>query len=275
MYFPPLQPLKKHDCNVSGDVRIDPSAAIAPGVLLHADPESQIIIAAGVCIGMGTIVHASKGTVALEYGASLGAGVLVVGKGKIGANACVGSMTTMIDSDVEQRQVVAPGSLLGDPSRKPSKEEISKEEISKEEISKEEKYVVTAVAQYTASAGTVEPAESALTAETKVKEEPEANTPAVQASINSAVARNASANTPFSPINDSTGSRTQSEPIPPAPAGSESSSDTPSATDLEQTASSEEASPQAIVYGQEQLDELIGTLFPHNKSWRQQLQNGD
>lgn len=90
---------------------------IALGVLLHADPNSRIAIAAGVCIGMGTVLHAHKGILEIEAGAILGAGVLVVGGGKIGANACIGSTTTIFNTSIEPGQIVAPGSLLGDTSR--------------------------------------------------------------------------------------------------------------------------------------------------------------
>lgn len=117
MYSPPLQPLCNSQSYVSGDVTIDPSAVIGPGVLLAAEPNSRIVIAAGVCIGMGTIIHAQEGSVEVESGAVVGAGVLVVGSGKIGANACVGSCTTILYSSVESKQVISPGSLLGDKSR--------------------------------------------------------------------------------------------------------------------------------------------------------------
>jgi len=117
MYLPPLHPISNSQFYVSGNVTIDPSAAIAPGVLLQADPESQIIIASGVCIGMGAILHAHAGILEVEQGANLGTGVLIVGKGKIEANACIGSMTTILNSSVGAGKVVPPGSLIGDPSR--------------------------------------------------------------------------------------------------------------------------------------------------------------
>jgi carbon dioxide concentrating mechanism protein CcmN len=113
----PLHLTSNFNSYISGDVTIDPSATIALGVLLHADPNSRIAIAAGVCIGMGTVLHAHKGIVEIETGAILGAGVLVVGGGKIGANACIGSATTIFNTSIEPGQIVAPGSLLGDTSR--------------------------------------------------------------------------------------------------------------------------------------------------------------
>lgn len=114
MYVPPLRPPpNSYDTYISGEVTIDPSAAIAPGVLLQASPDSQIIIGAGVCIGMGSILHAYEGTLEIEAGANLGAGVLILGKGKIGANACIGSTVTVVDSSIEPQQVVLAGSLIG------------------------------------------------------------------------------------------------------------------------------------------------------------------
>jgi carbon dioxide concentrating mechanism protein CcmN len=117
MYSPPLQPLCNSQSYVSGDVTIDSSAVIGSGVLLVAEPNSRIVIAAGVCIGMGTIIHAQQGSLEVEAGAILGAGVLVLGAGKIGANACVGSCTTILYSSIESKQVISPGSLIGDKSR--------------------------------------------------------------------------------------------------------------------------------------------------------------
>ena len=117
MYLPPLRATSNSSFQVSGDVIIHPSAAIAPGVLLQADPESQVIISAGVCIGMGAIMHAYQGTIEVEEGANIGAGVLVVGTGKIGTNACIGSATTIFNSSIGRGEVVPPASLIGDPGR--------------------------------------------------------------------------------------------------------------------------------------------------------------
>ncbi|MBD2183088.1 transferase [Planktothrix sp. FACHB-1355] len=117
MQLPPLQPLENLQYYVSGNVTIDPSAAIAPGVLLIADANSHIIIAARVCIGMGSIIDARNGTLEIEAGALLGTGVLVVGKGKIGAKACIGSAATIFNTSIAPRQAVPPGSIIGDSSR--------------------------------------------------------------------------------------------------------------------------------------------------------------
>jgi len=105
---------------MSGDVVVNEGAAIAPGVILQADSGSRISIAAGACIGMGVILHAREGTLEIEAGVILGAGVLVVGAGKIGANACIGAGTTLIDPCIDQMQIMPAGSLMGDTSRQAS-----------------------------------------------------------------------------------------------------------------------------------------------------------
>lgn len=107
---------------MSGDVVVNEGAAIAPGVILQAEPGSRISIAAGACIGMGVILHAREGTLEIEAGVILGAGVLVVGAGKIGANACIGAGTTLIDPCIDQMQIMPAGSLMGDTSRQASAE---------------------------------------------------------------------------------------------------------------------------------------------------------
>jgi carbon dioxide concentrating mechanism protein CcmN len=118
MHLPPLPSITNSHVIVTGDVSIDKSAAIAPGVILQADPDSRIIIAAGVCIGMGAILHAHKGTLEIDPGAILGAGVLFVGVGKIGANACIGAATTIWNSSVDSWQVLPAGSMVGETGRK-------------------------------------------------------------------------------------------------------------------------------------------------------------
>ena len=117
MSLSPLHPIGNFNSHISGEVIIDRTAAIAPGVVFHADPNSKIIIAAGVCIGMGVVLHAHDGNLEIETGVNLGAGVLVVGKATIGANACIGAATTIFNCSVAPKQVIPPGSLLGDTSR--------------------------------------------------------------------------------------------------------------------------------------------------------------
>ncbi|RQH04031.1 hypothetical protein [Okeania hirsuta] len=117
MQFTPLQPIDNTEPFVSGDVKIEPNVAIASGVILQAAADCQIVIATGVCIGMGVILHAYQGNIKVESGVTIGAGVLVVGKSKIGANACIGSVATIIEHDVEPNQVVPPTSIIGESGR--------------------------------------------------------------------------------------------------------------------------------------------------------------
>ena len=117
MYLSPLQLSSNSQILMSGDVVVNDGAAIAPGVILQADPGSRISIAAGACIGMGVILHAREGNLDIGAGVILGAGVLVVGSGTIGANACIGAATTLIDPCIPQMQILPAGSLIGDSSR--------------------------------------------------------------------------------------------------------------------------------------------------------------
>lgn len=118
MYLSPLQLSSNFQVCISGDVVVDEGAAIAPGAILRADPDSRISIAAGACIGMGVIIHANaQGTLEVGAGAILGAGVLIVGSGAIGANACIGAATTLINPCVDKMQILPAGSLIGDGSR--------------------------------------------------------------------------------------------------------------------------------------------------------------
>ncbi|WP_448561311.1 hypothetical protein [Trichothermofontia sp.] len=114
-----LQPLRSPELAtyLSGDVVIHRDAVIAPGVVMLADPGSRILIGAGVCIGLGAILHAHGGDLTIEAGVTLGAGVLVVGSGSIGANTCVGATTTVFNTSIACGQLIPPASLLGDTSR--------------------------------------------------------------------------------------------------------------------------------------------------------------
>jgi carbon dioxide concentrating mechanism protein CcmN len=103
--------------HLDGNVSIDPSAAIAPGVLLQAEADSRITIGAGVCIGAGSIVHATGGELEIGMGVCMGRGVLIIGSGTIERNACIGAGTTAIDPQIAEGEVIPTHSLLGDRSR--------------------------------------------------------------------------------------------------------------------------------------------------------------
>src|SRR4028119_821261 len=120
MYLSPLQLSSNSQILMSGDVVVNEGAAIAPGVILQAEPGSRISIAAGACIGLGVILHAREGSLEIGAGVILGAGVLVVGAGTIGTNACIGAGTTLINPCIDQMQIMPAGSLIGDTSRQAS-----------------------------------------------------------------------------------------------------------------------------------------------------------
>ncbi|WP_013322959.1 carbon dioxide concentrating mechanism protein [Gloeothece verrucosa] len=117
MHLPPVQPVSVSEIYVSGDVIIHDSAVVAPGTILQAAPNSRIVIGAGACIGMGVVLNAYRGEIEIESGAVLGSGVLILGTGKIGKNACVGSLTTLLNSSIEPMAVITAGSLIGDTTR--------------------------------------------------------------------------------------------------------------------------------------------------------------
>jgi carbon dioxide concentrating mechanism protein CcmN len=132
MHSPSLQlhPVSVTHYCVSGNVTIEAGVAIAPGVLLQADPDCQIVIRVGVCLGIGTVVHAHGGLIEIRSGANLGAGVLVVGQLVIGDRACVGAMTTLFNHSVEPNALIPPGSLL-------IQEPIAEDPVSKPQVEAE------------------------------------------------------------------------------------------------------------------------------------------
>jgi carbon dioxide concentrating mechanism protein CcmN len=117
MYLPILQPLKSSEIQISGDVTIDDTAIIAPGVILQAAQGSKIIIRAGVSIGMGAILKAYQGTIEVRENAVIGAGSLILGQGVVGANVGLGASVTIYHASIEQMTVIPAGSLIGDPTR--------------------------------------------------------------------------------------------------------------------------------------------------------------
>ncbi len=97
---------------IGGEVIIDPSVAIAQGVLLQAEENCRVIIGAGTCIGMGVVIHAVGGDIVIGTGVNLGAGVLVYGSLQIGSNACIGSATSLINCSVPSGEIIIAGSLV-------------------------------------------------------------------------------------------------------------------------------------------------------------------
>lgn len=138
MYFPSLQLVSDTEMSVFGDVIIHPTAVIAPGAILQAASGSRIIIGAGVCIGMGAILKTYAGTLEVEDGVILGAGVLIVGQGKIGSNACIGTATTIFEASVDRSAVIPAASLIGDASRQATASLEEEQKALKAELINEE-----------------------------------------------------------------------------------------------------------------------------------------
>ncbi|AHB89493.1 carboxysome structural protein CcmN [Thermosynechococcus sp. NK55a] len=118
MPLPPLALPPSPAVRIVGDVVVDPQAVLAPGVLLWAEAGASIRIAAGVCIGMGSVIHAHGGTITIGEGVNIGAGVLLIGAVTVEPHACIGASTTVMETTIPAGAVVAAGSLLGDRSRR-------------------------------------------------------------------------------------------------------------------------------------------------------------
>lgn len=127
MYLPPLRSIEHYEPSINGEVKIDPNAVLAPGVIITAAPGSQVIVGADVTIGMGVVINAAGGTIEIETGAAVGAGVLIVGQAKIGRGAAVGMATTIFNASIPASTVVAAGSTVGDRSRQVSVEAVEVE----------------------------------------------------------------------------------------------------------------------------------------------------
>jgi carbon dioxide concentrating mechanism protein CcmN len=100
---------------IHGDVKVAPGVAIAKGVILGAEPGCQLVISSAVCLGAGVVIQASQGDLIIEPDVSLGSDVLVVGHGRICNHACVGAASTLINPAIAAHQVVPPKSLMEGP----------------------------------------------------------------------------------------------------------------------------------------------------------------
>lgn len=117
MSLPILQSITINKPQFRGDVIIDKSAIIADGVILNASQGTKIIIRAGVCLGMGTIITAYEGDIEIKENVILGSGTLIVGNCIIGAQASLGASVTVYNSNIESRSVIPAGTVIGDRSR--------------------------------------------------------------------------------------------------------------------------------------------------------------
>lgn len=275
MHLPPLPSIINSHVIVTGDVSIDKSAAIAPGVILQADPDSRITIAAGVCIGMGAILHAHKGILEIDAGAILGAGVLVVGVGKIGANACIGAATTIWNSSVDSWQVLPAGSMVGETGRKiadnsppppPETPEIAPEvkpaNFETTTLTEEVKAPKLAAATSTeeVKAANLETA----TSNEEVKAVSDESVAVKEQEVAVATSEPAPAPTAFEDNGINGKSPTAIEQSATAP------TETPATPEVEvtqqQAPDSESISVGVTVYGQAHLNKLLLTLFPYKSA---------
>jgi len=248
MSVPPLHLSNTFDSYISGEVIIHPSAVLAPGVILQAVPNSKIIIGPGVCIGMGSILQVNEGTLEVEAGASLGSGFLMVGQGKIGANACIGSATTVFNCSVDPGQVVAPGSILGDTSRR---------------------VVATDDLTDVTNSATVELTDQVSVTSTNSSADPLSHTLNGQTHADAQVLANAANVTNATPPPTVTPDPDSEKPAIGTSESSCQSRDPPTVQPPQQLpAPSTESQNNSIthIYGQQNIQRLLLTLFPHRQS---------
>ena len=272
MSVPLLRLNDKFDSYISGEVNIHPSAAIAPGVILQAAANSKIIIGPGVCIGIGSILQVNEGILEIEAGASLGAGFLMVGQGKIGANACIGAATTIFNCSVAAEQVIASGSILGDSSRHIDQNQLQEKtstssttetdssalELEEEQEKEQEEQVqenlenqenpenqVTSSTQF--SATTVVNFQQKLTSIPPPSPTPKSQSPPVT-------------ETNSQEVDNDNSTLTEEKSLPGSPeTNSQESEISPTDDDSPNTFGTQ-------IYGQGSINRLLSTLFPHRQS---------
>jgi carbon dioxide concentrating mechanism protein CcmN len=110
--LPSPMPPSNRPAVLSGDVTVHPTASIAGGVLLHANPGSQLIIGVGACIGAGCVLHAHTGTLFIGDGVILGMGTLVFGATQVGERSCIGANSSLIDVSIAPNTVLPANSLI-------------------------------------------------------------------------------------------------------------------------------------------------------------------
>lgn len=259
---------------VLGDVSIDDSVAIASGVILQADVNCRLIIHAGVSIGMGTILHAHHGNLEIQAGVVLGAGVLIIGKAKIGNNACIGSTTTIWNADVAPERIIPPGSVVGNSGREITEiteiTEATNKEISHtapiQQLPQSTFVPPSPLISSTFVPPIISPAPVASTFIQPIPPPPIASTfvppePVIPPIVQSTF------------IQPTPSPQTQSTFVPPSsplisPNSTETSQETTQENDQEASKESEKEEPQTNnhqFYGQNRINQLLGTLMPQNK----------
>jgi carbon dioxide concentrating mechanism protein CcmN len=107
------------DYYIGANVELAPDVAIAAGVVLEAAPGARLVIASGVCLGLGVIVQAAGGKLVLGAGVNLGSGVLIVGQGLVGPHACIGAESSLFNPQITAGAVLPARSLHGMPGAGP------------------------------------------------------------------------------------------------------------------------------------------------------------
>jgi len=275
MQLPPLQPLTNIEPFVSGDVKIDPSATIAPGVIIQAANNCQVIIGAGVCIGMGVIIHAYQGNIEIESGATIGSGVLLVGKSKIGANVCVGSLATIIEQDLVSEKVILPASIIGNSGREMLDNNTTftptKTDLLKNQISSKNSQILDEVYEnnYVSNLENTVSSPEEIQAETEVNKTQlqSANTVSspeeIQAETEVNKTQLQSENT-FSSSEETLETNTQLQSENTVSSPEETQAETEEANTQLQEKASPNIDPQ--IYGQEYVNQIMKTLFPYKNS---------
>lgn len=225
MYLPPLQPANHAELYQSGDVTVDPSAVIGLGVILQASPQARIVIGAGACLGMGTIINACEGTIEIEAGAVLGPGVLIVGQGKVGANATIGAVSTIFNASISPMQVLAAGSVI-DHSQAQVLAEANNSPTPPE----------SKVNPASSAVQTVEPTQSSLPVEESTSQPAETTNDESSQKTKPTVADGSSQQTKETKESENNDAATDSVPPPGTP-----------------------------IYGQIYISRMLGTIFPQGK----------
>lgn len=234
---------------ISGEVVIDPSVAIAPGSIIQADPDSRIVIAAGTCIGMGSVIHAYQGVLEIGPGVSLGAGVLILGQGKIGANTCIGATTTIINPQISNQSAIPPGILMGDTSRQV--EITQSEKVITQRFIKKQSLPQPEIRAELPPVPLPQPPEP-LPQPSRAELPPE---PLPQPEITSGIQQENLSDDlgdPWGELNTFT-----PPPAPPPTIPAISSETIEKHTTVERHTT--------VVYGKEQINQLLSTLFPHRR----------
>ena len=222
---------------VAGDVVVAPDVTIAIGAVLQAQPGSRLVIESRVCIGTQVVVHAYGGELRLRTGVNVGPGGLLLGQGSVGENACIGAESTLIHPQVAAAAVIPAQSLWGDPSH--SSQPGSPTQPQSPAAAEPHGHSPAATPPLTAPV-------PGLNGHTEINgRNPKA---AVGETFNGSASVNSTASD--SPEESSSTLEAASQPDAADPLG---------------TNEAGVLAPNSVVYGREQVTQLIATLFPYRR----------